>query len=106
LPVIFRKRLISLLGNVQCNEEQAYTTSFLIGAGTQIGLFTSWAVSWSTDTTKMKYYESLADVAKQQLESYDEDYGITSTGIEDEWYTRISDLAVIPAAAYAVVPGT
>lgn len=106
LPVSFRKKLISLLGDVQCNDKQAYSTSFLIGTGTQIGLFTSWSVAWSSGSTEMKYYESLPEVSNQQLETYDADYSVTSTGIGEQWFSRIPDLAVLPAAAYAVVPGT
>jgi hypothetical protein len=106
LPVSFRKRLIGLLGNVQCNNQQAYTTSFLIGTGTQVGLFTSWSVAWSSSTTEMKYYESLSETAKQQLQTYDEDYGVTSNGIDDKWYSLIPDIGALPAAAYAIVPGT
>jgi hypothetical protein len=105
LPVSFRKKLVSLLSTVNCNGEKAYTSSFLIGVGTQITLFTSWAVSWSTDTTTMKYYQSLSSIAKDQLFTLDEDYGVVSNGLSASDYELMPDVAIMPAAAYAVVPG-
>jgi hypothetical protein len=105
LPVSFRKKLVNKLGTVLCNGEKAYTSSFLIGVGTQITLFTSWAVAWSTEATTMKYYQSLSSTAKDQLVTFDEDYGVVSNGLARSYYDLMPDVAIMPAAAYAVVPG-
>ena len=38
LDVTLRKRLIDLLNTVACNNEQAYTTNYLVGVGTPVSI--------------------------------------------------------------------
>ena len=105
LPVSFRKKLISLLGDVQCNDKQAYSTSFLIGTGTQIGLFTSWSVAWSSTQTRAKFYLSSSTTGKDRLVNNNSDFSVTSNGLESSYVAQMPDAELVPTTAFALVPG-
>jgi hypothetical protein len=105
LDVSLRKRLVSLLNTVRCNGQQAYSTAYLIGLGAPLSLITSWSVAWSSLDTKMKYYVGTSNDAKQQLKTYDVDFGLVNDGLSEEWVGQMSDAALMPMAAYAMAPG-
>jgi hypothetical protein len=54
LDVSLRMKLIALLNTIQCNNQPAFTKSFLIGIGTPLPLWVSWGVSWSSSTSGLK----------------------------------------------------
>jgi hypothetical protein len=105
IDVSLRERLVSLLSTVQCNGQKAYTTSSLIGLGAPSSLFTSWGVGWSTLETRMKYFQSTSNYARQQLSTYDADFGMVNDGLPDAWLSQMSDAVLMPVAAYAMAPG-
>jgi hypothetical protein len=105
LDVSLRERLVSLLNTVRCNGQQAYSTAYLIGLGAPLSLITSWSVAWSSLDTKMKYYVGTSYDAKQQLRTYDVDFGLVNDGLSEEWVGQMSDAALLPMAAYAMAPG-
>lgn len=105
LDVSLRERLVSLLNTVRCNGQQAYSTAYLIGLGAPLSLITSWSVAWSSLDTKMKYYVGTSYDAKQQLKTYDVDFGLVNDGLSEEWVGQMSDAALMPMAAYAMAPG-
>jgi ABC-type phosphate transport system substrate-binding protein len=104
IDVSLRERLISLLNTVECNGKTAYETTYLVGTGTPLPLMTSWAVSWSSQLSKMKYFEGTSSNAKQQLSSSDVLFGVVSDGLSADWYAEMSDAALMPLTAYALVP--
>jgi ABC-type phosphate transport system substrate-binding protein len=104
IDVSLRERLIGLLNTVECNGKTAYETTYLVGAGTPLPLMTSWAVSWSSQLSKMKYFEGTSSNAKQQLSSGDVLFGVVGDGLSAEWYAKMSDAAIMPLTAYALVP--
>jgi ribosomal protein S27E len=106
LDVSLRKRLVSLLNTVQCNGQQAYSTAYLVGLGAPTSLLTSWGVGWSSLETKIKYFQSTSDSARQQLSTYDADFGVVSDGLSAESQSQMSDAVLAPLAAYAMAPGT
>ncbi len=93
------------LPTVRCNGEQAYATTYLIGTGPPLPVYTSWAIARTSGTTKLKFFASEPTPAKQLLVTYQEDYGATSNGLSATWYSRIPDVALMPVAVYAIVPG-
>ncbi|ELR22246.1 protein kinase domain containing protein [Acanthamoeba castellanii str. Neff] len=107
LDVTLRKRLIDLLNTVACNNEQAYTTNYLVGVGPALPLYTGWSVARSSSLdNKVKYYLASASTeAPEQLASYDSDFGASNSGVNSSWLSTIPDLAVLPITAYATVPG-
>jgi hypothetical protein len=105
LDVTYRKKLIDLLATVRCNGAQAYTTNFLLGSGPSLPLYTSFAVARSSTTTKLKFYETTANGAKQQLITYDSDFGATNNGLSSSWVSQMRDAALLPVTVFAVVPG-
>jgi phosphate transport system substrate-binding protein len=104
LEVRLRTKVLDLLAQVQCNQRAALDTSYVVGAGPSLPVFTAWAVDQSTSKTTIKYYEATSLQAKQQLASLDEHFGATVEGIEPSWFDSVPDLAVVPAAAYAIGP--
>jgi hypothetical protein len=106
LNVSLRKRLIDRLTSVQCNGQKAVTTPYLIGIGPALPLYTSWAVAQSGLASKVKYYASTSKEAKENLASHDEDFGTTNDGLSPKWLSLISDVAIMPAAVFAIAPGT
>jgi hypothetical protein len=106
LDVSLRKAVIDALGKIQCRGEQAYKTAYLVGAGAPVPLYTALSVARTSATDKMKYYQTSSDEAKQQLLQKNLHYGITSNGLSDDWHTDIPDVALMPSAVYAFVPGT
>jgi hypothetical protein len=105
LDIVLRKKIIKLLGTVQCNGVEAFTTSFLVGVGAEMSLMTSWQVSWSTDLAKLKYYQETSTVAKQQLQEFNSDFGVSTNALTEEWKQLIEDVAQMPTAAFALAPG-
>jgi hypothetical protein len=105
LDVTYRKKLIDLLATVRCNGAQAYTTNFLVGSGPSLPLYTSFAVARSSTTTKLKFYQTTANAAKQQLITYDSDFGATNNGLSSSWVSQMRDAALLPVTVFAVVPG-
>jgi ABC-type phosphate transport system substrate-binding protein len=106
LDVSLRERLIDLTSTVRCNGQQAYTTSYLVGTGTPLPLVTSWAVAWSSQESKIKFYESTSRVGKTLLVEGNVDFGVVSDGLSSDLIERDSDVALMPITAYALVPGT
>jgi ABC-type phosphate transport system substrate-binding protein len=106
LDISLRARLINLMSTVECNGATAYTTSYLVGVGSPLPLMTSWGVAWSAQLTKMKYYDGTSYVAKQQLSTNNVDFGLVSDGLSAEWHSVMSDAALMPITAYALVPST
>lgn len=105
IDVSLRKNILDLFTSVRCNDEQALATSYLVGAGPSLPLYTAWAVAQSTSASTVKYFEATSAQAKQQLRTFDELFGATSNGLEAEWYSAIPDVALVPATIYAIVPG-
>jgi phosphate transport system substrate-binding protein len=105
IDVSLRKNILDLFTSVRCNDEQALATSYLVGAGPSLPLYTAWAVAQSTSASTVKYFEATSAQAKQQLRTFDEQFGATSNGLEAEWYSAIPDVALVPATIYAIVPG-
>jgi ABC-type phosphate transport system substrate-binding protein len=99
-----RKNVLDLLTHVQCNGERALAASYLIGAGPPLPVYTAWTVAQSTTAATIKYFEAASSQAKQQLLTFDEQFGATSNGLEAEWYSSIPDVALVPATIYAIVP--
>ena len=106
LDVGLRKKLIDLLNTVQCNGEEAFTTSVLVAAGAQLTLINTWASSWSSDQGKLKYYDDTSANAKAQIVNYNIDFGVSGNALGDGWDQLIEDAAVLPLAALPLVPGT
>jgi hypothetical protein len=106
LDVTYRKKLVDLLSTVQCNGAQAYTTAYLLGSGPALPLYTSFAVARSSTTTKVKFFETTANAAKQQLITYDSDFGATNNGLSNSWIKQMPDSTFLPVTAFAIVPGT
>jgi hypothetical protein len=105
LDIGLRKKLINQLNGVQCNGQQAFTKAFLVGVGAELSLMTSWSVSWSSDQSKLKYYQETSTVAKEQLVQYNSDFGVSVNALTDGWVQQMSDVGQIPAAAFALAPG-
>jgi phosphate transport system substrate-binding protein len=99
-----RKNILDLFPLVQCNGERALAASYLIGAGPPLPIYTAWAVAQSTSAATIKYFEAASTQAKQQLLTFDEQFGATGNGLEAEWYTNIPDIVLVPATIYAIVP--
>lgn len=97
--------MIHQLPTVRCSGEQAYATTYLIGTGPPLPVYTSWAIARTSGTTKLKFFESEPTPAKQLLVTYQEDYGATSNGLSATWHSRMPDVALMPVAVYAIVPG-
>ncbi len=105
LNVSLRKRLIDRLVSVQCNGQKAVTTPYLIGIGPALPLYTSWSVAQSGLSAKVKYYVSTSKEAKKNLATGDEDFGTTNDGLSTRWLSVMNDVALMPAAAFAIAPG-
>lgn len=104
LDVGLRKKLINLLNTVQCNGEEAFSTSVLVAAGAQLTLINTWASSWSSDQGKLKYYDDTSANAKAQIVNYNIDFGVSGNALGDGWDQLIEDAAVLPLAALPLVP--
>lgn len=104
-----RKRVLDLFGQVQCNNELAAETLYLIGTGPNTPIWATWSVEYSTTEASFKYFASSSQQSKQQLATFDADFGTTNNGLkqEDDRSKRSSDdVTLLPANAYALVPGT
>jgi phosphate transport system substrate-binding protein len=104
IDVSLRKNILDLFTQVTCNGDRALDTSYLIGAGPALPVFTAWAVAQSTTTASIKFFEATSVQAKNQLYTFDEQIGATGNGLEPEWYESIPDVALVPATVYAIVP--
>jgi hypothetical protein len=105
LDVSLRKKLLVLLNNVRCNDEKAFTSSVLVGTGGQLTLVNSWATSWSTNQYRLKYYQTSADTAEQQLTGNNVDFGVPADVGISHWRNSVADATVLPLAALPLVPG-
>jgi hypothetical protein len=104
--VSLRKYIIDRFNDIECNGEKVASTSYLIGTGPPLPLYSAWTVAFSTAQATFKYFSSTSLQAKEQLIAFGEQFGTTSTGLEARWYEAIDDVALLPATIYAVVPGT
>lgn len=106
LDVSLRKQLLVLLNGVRCNGKKAFSSSVLVGTGGQLTLINSWATSWSTNQYKLKFYQTSAATAEQQLTDKNVDFGLPADVGASGWRESIADAAVLPLAAFALVPGS
>jgi hypothetical protein len=106
MALTLRKRLIALLNTLNCNGQPAFSSSYLIGTGTGLQVFTSWAASWSSQQTMMKYFMTSSAQAEAHLSTYDIDFGAVADGLSAQWYARMPDVGLLPVIAFAIVPGT
>jgi hypothetical protein len=106
LDLSVRKSVLQLLNQVQCNGEQVFHTTYLIGTGPSLSVYTSWAVaSNSNEGTTVKFYQSNSMSAKRRMVTSSVDFGATSNGLSDEWYPQIPSVALTPVVVYAFAPG-
>ncbi|ELR24201.1 serine/threonine protein kinase [Acanthamoeba castellanii str. Neff] len=105
IDVSLRKYIIDRFNDFECNGEKVASTSYLIGTGPPLPLYSAWTVAFSTAQATFKYFSSTSLQAKEQLIAFGEQFGTTSTGLEARWYEAIDDVALLPATIYAVVPG-
>jgi hypothetical protein len=99
-------KLLNLLDSVYCNGEPAYVTSFLVGSGPAMPIYTSWSVSYSADDVDMKYYTQSDNEAKQLLVDSSENFAASSNGLSAQWRALMPDATLMPVIAYAIVPST
>jgi hypothetical protein len=106
LDLSVRKSVLQLLNQVQCNGEQVFYTTYLIGTGPSLSVYTSWAVtSNSHQGATVKFYQSNSMSAKKRMVTNSVDFGATSNGLSDEWYPQIPSVALTPVVVYAFAPG-
>jgi ABC-type phosphate transport system substrate-binding protein len=105
LDTVLATKLLALMNTVQCNSEQAYVTSYIVGTGPAMPIYTSWSVAYAADDVDVKYYTDDDATAKQQLVDYDEDFAASSNGLAAAWRDKMPDAALMPVIAYAIVPG-
>jgi hypothetical protein len=105
IDTMFVAKLLSQLGKAQCNGQQAFGTTYLVGVGPPLSLYRSLSVGYSSGTTKVKYYQDDGEGGKSQLVGYNEDFGVSDDGLSAEWRAQMADVSFMPMAAYAVVPG-
>jgi hypothetical protein len=106
LDVSLRKQLLVLLNGVRCNGKKAFSSSVLVGTGGQLTLINSWATSWSTNQYKLKFYQTSAATAQQQLTDKNVDFGLPADAGASGWRESVADAAVLPLAAFPLVPGS
>jgi hypothetical protein len=106
LDVSLRKGVIDALSVIKCRGQPAFSTNYLVGSGTGLSLFTAWSVARASSTSKMKFFASSSDEAKRQVTNYDLHYGVTSNGLSADWAAQMPDVELMPAAVYALLPGT
>lgn len=106
LSVSLRKQILDSMESVRCNGQKVSNTAYLVGLGPVNAPLTSWASAQRSSTVRIKYYLSNSTVAKSTLETDSEDFGMVPDGLTPEWYARISDVALVPAIALAIGPGT
>jgi hypothetical protein len=106
IDVSLRKNLLDLFADIQCNNSPAIDTSYLIGSGPPLPIFTAWSSDWSSSQVTIKYFESTSAQAKSQLLTFDEEFGTTMNGVEAQWFSSIPDLTFAPAAVFGMVPST
>jgi hypothetical protein len=97
-----RERVLDLLRQVRCNGNQAYTTAYLTGIGAPLPVFSSWAVSWSTQALRMKYFSGMSADARLQVPTFEVDFGVVTDGLTD----GAADIVLAPLVASAIVPST
>ena len=101
--------MLDLFGQVQCNNEAAAETLYLIGTGPDMPIWATWSVEYSTTEASFKYFASSSQQSKQQLSTFDADFGTTNNGLKQEdarGKRSFDDVTLLPVNAYALVPGT
>jgi hypothetical protein len=58
LTVAYRKKIIDVLGTIQCDSDQVLTTAYLIGEGTSRPALTDLAGQYTSATVTQKYFTS------------------------------------------------
>nr|UMO80026.1 Serine/threonine protein kinase [Pandoravirus aubagnensis] len=116
-----KKRVVDSLENVLCNYAVSFETDFLIGYGAPLSALTAWVNLWSSTATTAGYYETASADAVAVQSDYGGDFGVTilgargsvgqSTSATSSTLPRaavdvfaVQDLAVVPLAAFALVP--
>ena len=94
--------ILNLLTTVICNNEQAFSTSYLVGMGPPLPILTSWSVSYSADNVNTKYYSTAdEDDAKRALVGQEIHYAVSNDGLSTKWLQQMPDAALTPVIAYA-----
>ncbi|AGO82793.1 Serine/threonine protein kinase [Pandoravirus dulcis] len=107
-----KKRVVDSLDAILCNYAPSFETDILIGYGTPLSVLTTWANQWSSPTTKATYYETSSADAVGLQSDYGGDFGVTTmgahaaaaSGLGQDRRALPGDLAVVPLAAFALVP--
>lgn len=112
-----KKRVVDSLESVLCNYAVSFETDFLIGYGAPLSALTAWVNLWSSTATTAGYYETASADAVAVQSDYGGDFGVTILGARGSVGQSTSalrgaavdafavqDLAVVPLAAFALVP--
>ncbi|WBR14733.1 Ser/thr kinase [Pandoravirus kuranda] len=119
-----KKRVVDSLESVLCNYAVSFETDFLIGYGAPLSALTAWVNLWSSTATTAGYYETPSADAVAVQSDYGGDFGVTILGARGSMGQSASssspvdnnvneapasafavqDLAVVPLAAFALVP--
>ncbi len=60
---LFHRRLINLIGTILCNQDRAFTITWLIGEGLSFNLYTVWMTEYLSSNIRLRYFQNPTSVA-------------------------------------------
>ena len=51
------------MGTVLCNQERAFSITWLIGEGLSFNLYTAWMADYLSDNIRLRYFENPTSIA-------------------------------------------
>jgi hypothetical protein len=57
------RRLIDLMGNIHCNQDRAFTITWLIGEGLSFNLYTVWMAEYLSGNIRLRYFQNPTSIA-------------------------------------------
>ncbi|QTF49773.1 putative serine/threonine-protein kinase/receptor [Acanthamoeba polyphaga mimivirus] len=89
---------------VKCNNVSVSEQQYLISFGGSTSIVPSWLTAFTSGSIVAKYYSTLSSNSIELLTTHGCDFAVTINGVDQKFYQEIEDLAVMPLAAFSIVP--
>lgn len=101
LDIAYRRTLIDTLGSITCDGLRAITSSYVIGLGGPLPVYSSWVSEYTDSSLRLKYYSGDALTATRYMQSGDIDFGSTVVPLSAETLQPMPDVVAVKTCAHA-----
>jgi hypothetical protein len=104
LTIVYERALINSFGTVQCNNDTALSTAYIIGMGGTITALDDWTAAYTSNSFVEKYYIYDTPTAITQMIEGTLDFGALSYAPDAQQWAQMPSVQLVPVLGQAGIP--